>query len=125
MSPSLMEFLPFLKKVWAGMKLRFQGAGGPACLNREMVTRPPVGPRPYATSGGCHRAPEMRQEEAPKMVCAWGKDTCCSLREVKLTPKPLFTPRDRTSTEPDKEVAPQAGRRNEVALTRGFRDPAF
>ena len=59
------------------------------------------------------------------MVCAWGKNTCFSLREVKLTQKPLFTPRGRTLTEPDKEVAPQAGRRNEVALTRGFRDPAF
>lgn len=83
MSPSSMEFLPFPKKVWAGTEPRSKGAGGPFCLERELVTRPLVGPRPCTTSGGYGRAPEMRHEEAPKAMCALGRSTCVSHWEVK------------------------------------------
>lgn len=71
MSPSSMERLPFPKKVWAGPELRFQGTEGPFCLERELVTRPPMGPRPCATWEGCSRALEMRQEVALQGMCAW------------------------------------------------------
>lgn len=71
MSPSSIEFLPFPKKVWAGTELRSEGAGGPFCLDRKLVTRAPVGPRPCTTSGGSSGAPEMRHEETPKVMSAW------------------------------------------------------
>lgn len=67
MSPSSMESLPFPKKVWAGTKLRFQRAGGLACLEREVSGHQTttVGSRPCITSACCSRATQMRQEEAP------------------------------------------------------------
>lgn len=71
MSPSSMEFLPFPKEVWAGTKLRSKGAGAPFRLDRELATRPPVGPRPCTTTASYSRAPELRHKEAPKVMCAW------------------------------------------------------
>lgn len=125
MSPSSLEFLPFLKKVWAGTKSRFQGAGTTACLDREVVTRPPVGPTVLLKR--VPQGPRGETRGGPKDGGCLGQAYLLQSLGGETDSKGSSYPssRGRALAEPDKEVAPQAGRREEVTLTRGFRDLVF
>lgn len=125
MSPSLLEFLPFLKKVWAGTKSRFQGAGTTACLDREVVTRPPVGPTVLLKR--VPQGPRGETRGGPKDGGCLGQAYLLQSLGGETDSKGSSYPssRGRALAEPDKEVAPQAGRREEVTLTRSFRDLVF
>ena len=71
MSPSSKKFLPFPKKVWAGTKSRFQGAGTTACLDKEVVTGPPVGPT--ALLKKVPQGPRGETRGGPKDGRCWGQ----------------------------------------------------
>lgn len=67
----------------------------------------------------------MRHDVTPKVMCAWARGTCFSHWEVKPSQSLFFPLQQSLLRRYSLEVGPQASRKREVALTKGFKTQHF